>query len=258
MNESSPDPFEHARYRRLFAWGPRLEREAPLLREVLSRGPNPRLLDLGCGSGEHAAFLQDEGFSVTGIDASARQVESAREHASPTGPFFVQATIAELGQRVEAGFGGALCLGNVLPYLDDEELDRSFAAVASVLESGAPWLIQVVNYPGLRARGVRHLPVNVRPGDETGEELVLLRLLRYADESEVIFSPITLRWPPAEESPAEIAWSRSLRLRAYTREQLIEVALRHGFEATAVYGSVRREEFDPVQSHDLVLHLTRS
>jgi hypothetical protein len=105
---------------------------------------------------------------------------------------------------------------------------------------------------------VRHLPVNVRPGDDPGEELVLLRLLRYPNDGEVIFHPITLRWPAAEDSSAEIAWSKSLRLRAYTRDDLVGLALRHGFDATGTYGSVSREDFDPRDSHDLVLHLTRS
>ncbi len=50
---------------------PRMEREA--LRLV--RG---RVLDLGCGPGRHALFLQKKGFDVVGVDASPTQVALAR------------------------------------------------------------------------------------------------------------------------------------------------------------------------------------
>lgn len=38
------------------------------------------LLDLGCGTGKHAALLQDEGFSVQGVDMSPTMLEQARRH----------------------------------------------------------------------------------------------------------------------------------------------------------------------------------
>jgi SAM-dependent methyltransferase len=38
-----------------------------------------RVLDVGCGAGRHALYLQRRGFLVTGIDASPRLVELARE-----------------------------------------------------------------------------------------------------------------------------------------------------------------------------------
>jgi SAM-dependent methyltransferase len=50
---------------------PRMEQEA--IRLV--RG---RVLDLGCGPGRHALFLQKKGFDVVGLDASPTQVALAR------------------------------------------------------------------------------------------------------------------------------------------------------------------------------------
>ena len=38
------------------------------------------LLDLGCGTGKHAALLQDAGFSVQGVDMSPTMLEQARKH----------------------------------------------------------------------------------------------------------------------------------------------------------------------------------
>ncbi|HSC49555.1 MAG TPA: class I SAM-dependent methyltransferase [Gaiellaceae bacterium] len=44
---------------------------------LLGEGPG-RLLDVGCGGGAHAAELAAHGWSVTGIDVSAGQLELAR------------------------------------------------------------------------------------------------------------------------------------------------------------------------------------
>ncbi|MBK9967495.1 MAG: hypothetical protein IPP07_22530 [Holophagales bacterium] len=56
MNEPQDpnDPYARLSYRRLIAWPARIQREAPFLREVLAGAPSKRLLDLGCGTGEHA------------------------------------------------------------------------------------------------------------------------------------------------------------------------------------------------------------
>ena len=41
---------------------------------------NAEVLDLGCGSGRDTLFLEDEGFSVTAMDGSARMCELAEIH----------------------------------------------------------------------------------------------------------------------------------------------------------------------------------
>ena len=38
-----------------------------------------RILDVGCGPGRHALWLQEQGFNVTGIDTSPGVVQVARE-----------------------------------------------------------------------------------------------------------------------------------------------------------------------------------
>ena len=112
------DPYARLSYRRLIAWPARIQREAPFLGEVLAGAPSKRLLDLGCGTGEHARFLSEEGFEVTGVDASEAQLTQARE-AGP-GPEFVRGDLAELGAAVTGPFGGAISLGNGLPHLNRE------------------------------------------------------------------------------------------------------------------------------------------
>lgn len=49
--------------------------ERPMLRELCRHAPGPRLLDLGCGTGQPlGGWLATHGFRVTGIDGSAEMV----------------------------------------------------------------------------------------------------------------------------------------------------------------------------------------
>lgn len=48
--------------------------------DLLSPRPDERILDLGCGDGRLTVKLVESGCAVVGVDASAEQVEAARQH----------------------------------------------------------------------------------------------------------------------------------------------------------------------------------
>ena len=143
---------------------------------MLGGGPSRRVLDLGCGPGEHARFLADQGFEVVGVDRSASMIASARETPVPENLEFIEGDLSRIDDIVQGQFGSAICLGNTLPHiLQAEALLGMFKGLRSHLLATAPLLIQLLNYERIFRRGERYLPLNFRSDGE--EEIVFLRLM---------------------------------------------------------------------------------
>lgn len=262
MPDTDPnDPFRRLNYRRLIAWSDRIEREWPFLEHVLQAAPQQSVIDLGSGTGEHCRFLAEKGVRAVGIDRSASQIESAREfqgERGELGPEFLEGEIADLPGLTEERFGAAISLGNVLPYLEDDDLRASLRALASRLLPGARFAAQLLNYHRIREQKIRHLPVNIRPAPEADGEIVWLRIMTPAEDGHILFHPTTLLVTPGAEEPVTIHKTREILLRAWTWPELEAVLGECGFGAAELFGSMDRDPFDPDASHDLIFVAQRA
>ena len=253
-----PDPYARAEYRRLIAWGPRIEREAPFLRRQLEQAPQASVVDLGCGSGEHVAFFAQDGCRSVGLDRSDAMIESAREHeARGQGRFVLgDALAASAALEGEPAFGLALSLGNMLPHLvTDVELARLLAEAHRILLPGGRLLVQLLNYERILERGVRHLPLNLRAGDGA-EEIVFLRLMKPTEEGQLLFFPTTLVLDADAAEPVRVKSTRRVPLRPWTRAELEPALAQAGF-STEWFGDMQAGPFDRLESNDLILVATR-
>ncbi|HSL84107.1 MAG TPA: class I SAM-dependent methyltransferase [Thermoanaerobaculia bacterium] len=255
------DPFSRIEYRKLIAWPERIRREWPLLEEVLSSGPRRRVLEVGCGPGQHARALAEAGFEVVAVDRSEAMLADATEEPVPEGLRFVLGDMAEVDRLALGTFGAALCIGNTLPHLTDEERLRTFAhALARVLEPGAPFLLQILGYDRIHDQRVRFLPVSFRPHEpgQTEGELVFLRLMDPLPDGRVRFYPTTLTLTPGADPPLRLERSREVLLRGWRRAE-IEAALRDaGITPERALGGFDGAPFDAASSQDLVLVARRS
>src|SRR5690348_2483413 len=91
---------------------------------LLGDGPG-RLLDVGCGGGAHAVELASRGWSVTGVDVSADQLELARAR----GVDVVEADAAELPFE-GASFDAAV---SMFTHTDVDDFAAVLREVARVL-----------------------------------------------------------------------------------------------------------------------------
>lgn len=248
------DSYSHTRYRHLIAWPARLQREAPLLERVLSAGPVRRVLDLGSGPGDHARFLASLGFAVMGIDASEKMLESAREDGAAENVEFILGDFRRIPDFVTGTFGGAICLGNALPHITSEEEIRAVAkGLASVLEPGAHFLLQILNYDRVFMDNERALPINVAPDpDSPGLEAVLVRVMKPMEDGRILFFPTSLRLDPDSEEPLTVISSRRIELRGWRRHEIAAIFGEEGIVESEALGSFDGTAFDPGSSRDLI------
>jgi SAM-dependent methyltransferase len=121
-----------------------------------------RLIDFGCGTGNHALLLAGRGYEVVGVDRSAAMLAHAEAKAAATGmtsATFVLSDIAtaRLGGRP---FDAAIMMFAVLGYQrDDEGVRAAFTTARAHLVSGGLLVLDIwygpaveANKPGPRER----------------------------------------------------------------------------------------------------------
>jgi SAM-dependent methyltransferase len=249
---SPTNHYAHIDYRKLIAWPKRLSREWAFLAAPFASLPSRRLLDLGCGSGEHARLFAEKGFEVVGVDASETMLARAREGGVPDGVQFVQGDLAHVESAVKGPFGGAVCLGNTLAHITDRAtLTQLFTGVRSVLLPGAPLVIQVLNYERLSETGQRCLPLTFIQ-DEDGEA-IFLRVMTHHPDGRVTFTPSLLRYCQDGDPALEVITSHNVELHGWKRPEMESALEAAGFTARQLYGTMADTPYVPHDSTDLVV-----
>jgi len=105
------------------------------------------ILELGCGTGNHAAILCQEGYQVTGLERSADMLAIANEKAIP-GFNAVHTDITHFD--LDAKFDVAISLFHVVSYLQhNEALVSCFNAVNSHLNAKGLFIFDVWYTPAV-------------------------------------------------------------------------------------------------------------
>jgi glycine/sarcosine N-methyltransferase len=106
------------------------------------------IVDVGCGTGRHAAALAAAGFSVTGVDASAEMIEVARGRGSE-----VQFEVGDLfSWRPPSAVDGVLCRGVLNDFTRDEDRQRALDSLLVMLRPGGLLVFSVREVEKTRAR----------------------------------------------------------------------------------------------------------
>jgi SAM-dependent methyltransferase len=141
-----------------------------LIGEFGTNKPVRRILDLGCGTGNHAVPLALRGYSVTGVDRSADMLARARAKAAAARVSgttdFHQGDLRHL-RLTGAPFDAAIMMFAVLDYqTTDDDVKSVLASVRAHLAVGAALVFDVWHGPGVIADkpGARERIVKTQEG----------------------------------------------------------------------------------------------
>lgn len=98
------------------------------------------ILDLGCGKGRHAIHLNRSGYTVTGIDLSANNIEVAQQYANQNLAFIRHDMRVALKQNFDAVFNLFTSFG----YFENEE--DNFATIKAIKQELKPGGFGVIDF----------------------------------------------------------------------------------------------------------------
>lgn len=136
-------PFEkYAKYYDLIHSGKDYDAEVAYLVELFGHFGHPRrVLDLGCGTGEHMIRLQRLGYSITGLDLSEDMITRAREKG------LLSTWNADMRSfDLDSRFDACICMFGGIGYLRDiQELVSTMKSVREHLELGGLFIFDYWN-----------------------------------------------------------------------------------------------------------------
>jgi glycine/sarcosine N-methyltransferase len=204
-------------------------------------GETPKdILDVACGSGGYSMSLRQSGYKVTAIDLDEEMVDSLRsKNKDIDARVLNMLDIEALNKKFDLIF----CIGNSLVHLkDNEEIYKFFKACKNSLKPKGQLVLQIVNYDRVLERDVKSLPTI----ENKEVNLVFERHYEYLkDEHKVDFKTVL--------KVGEEELENHVLLHPAKSTELQELLLKTGFSSLELYGSFKKEQFNPMESFPLVV-----
>lgn len=142
---SGPDAWDQV-YETPPAWD--IGRPQPALAALFESGTvRGRVLDIGCGTGEHVLLAASHGLDATGVDVSAAAVEMARRKAAERGVSAVRFVVGDVlwpatVESLDGPYDTVTDCG-VFHVFSDEDRTRYVASVRALLRAGGTYVMLV-------------------------------------------------------------------------------------------------------------------
>lgn len=193
------------------------------------------ILDLACGRGRHAIYMNKKGYKVIAYDLSAESIAYAQKFANPTLHFEVKDMRSPMGQEV---FDWVFNLFTSFGYFDnDEDNQQALNCISSCLKPSGKVVIDFMNVYKVERKLV---PEEVKTAGG-----IEFHIKRYTDEKHII-KEISFE---ADGRPWQF-FERVKKLSVTDFEALFRNA---GLQPLAYFGSHDLQPFHDEQSDRLIM-----
>jgi SAM-dependent methyltransferase len=243
------DDFSEA-YDAIVDWPKRLANEGPLFRRWFERHRVGRVVDVACGTGEHAVLFHGWGLEVEAADISPAMLERAMQrHSEPPGLRWVRRGFEEPIVADEP-FDAAICVGNALALASDHTAaERVLRAMLAAVRPGGLVIAQALNLWRLPDGPCQWQ--KFRMASVGGEEVAVVKGVHRSGARG--FVDLVVAWPKRHELRTE-----SAPLLAFDPAQLADMVRRAGAGRVEWFGSYQEEPYVRETSVDLILIAVRA
>lgn len=204
------------------------------LLDHLDLQPGNKILDLPCGRGRHAVFLQSQGFDVVGADISANSINEARKLENEQLHFMIHDMRDPLKDKYHAIFNLFTSIG----YFNSEDTNvKVLRNFKEALLDGGHLVIDFFNIELIK----RHL-VPEQVISKSGVEFLIRRKI----EEHFVIKEIEVLDQGKKRYFKEMVQALDFnKFTQYSREA--------GLEIIEVFGDYRLNDFNPEESDRLIL-----
>jgi SAM-dependent methyltransferase len=201
------------------------------------------VIDVGCGTGNHALRLSRMGYEVTGVDLSSTMLRIARNKDKGGKIRFAQGDMKALDiiTPKRERFDAAISLGLVSSHLyTDREVRAFLNSLLKILKKNGLFVLSARNAAKIDDEHLNKL----RLDHMISEEKMQLAIL--AQNSRDLQDPNTIVWRPiylVKEKGKVDLQAKEHRLRWFEFPKLRKLLIEEGFRINAVYAGPSREKF---------------
>ena len=193
-----------------------------------------KILDLACGKGRHAIYLNSIGYDVTGVDLSENSIEFAKQFENETLHFDVHDMCKPYKQQFDAVFNLFTSFG----YFDKEEDNlNTIKAIKEDLNAYGFGVIDFMN--------TEYIIDNLVPEETKTVDGIEFKLKRYVDNGYIL--------KDIDFTHDGVDYSYQERVRAFTLDDFKTMFEQAGVYLLDIFGDYKLNKFDAKASNRLIM-----
>ena len=193
-----------------------------------------KILDLACGKGRHAVYLNSIGYDVTGVDLSENSIAFAKQFENETLHFDVHDMCKPYKQQFDAVFNLFTSFG----YFDKEE--DNLNTIKAIKEDLNEYGFGVIDF-----MNTEFIIDNLVPEETKTVDNIEFKLKRYVDNGYIL--------KDIEFTHEGVDYSYQERVRAFTLNDFKTLFEQAGVYLLDIFGDYKLHKFDAKESHRLIM-----